>query len=64
MLRGASGRHRAKEIAVAVFALVFGLRELFALNRHLNLLIQVKGEDERRNLSSLENRLRHYTRMH
>lgn len=64
VLRGASGRQRAKEIAVAVFALVFCLKELFTLNCRLNVLIQVKGEDKRRNLLFLENPRRHYTRMH
>ena len=64
MFTGASGLHRAKEIAVVIFALLFCFKESFALNCHLNLQIQVKGEEERRNLLPLEDPLRHSTRMH
>lgn len=56
-----------QEIATDIRALLFCLRELFALNCHVNLLIEVKGDEEgKEELSSLEDPLypRHYVRKH
>ena len=44
-------------MAVVEFALVFRLKELFALNCHMHLLIQVKGEDEGETYSLLRTHL-------
>lgn len=35
-----------QEITTDICALLFCLRELFALNCHVNLLIEVKGDEE------------------